>query len=257
VREKGEGNGGEKTQRKFKFLAFALIAVFAVSITFASVPSMASWIDKSIVSITAATATATFSTTVTEVATNASSTPLSLTIPGVQNGDPNTPSTVAITAGGFVPNDYVEFQVTIKNTGTATLAFQPYTLNCYFLDSGGNPITSGSWDSGNYAGTFAQQSAWTAFDTPGGALPSGALVGSSSATAFADQMVDHQSAVTYGTEFVTNWGVAWGDGTAAPPATLAPSASYTYYVYVGLGADVPYGIPNMFFSLTIPMMPAT
>lgn len=220
-------------------------------------PAIASWIDKSIVSITAATATATFSTTVTQVSTNASATPISVTGLGTSYGDPNTPSIVAITAGGFVPNDYVEFQVTITNTGTATLAFQPYTLNCYFLDSGGNPIKSGSWDTGNYAGTFAKSYAWSAFDTPGGALPNNGLVGSSSATAFADQMVDANSRVLYGVEFVTNWGVAWGDGTAAPPLTLAPSATYTYWIYVGLGTDVPYGIPNMFFSLTVPMMAAS
>jgi hypothetical protein len=66
-------------------------------------------------------------------------------------------------------------------------------------------------------------------------------------------MLDHQSSVTYGTEFVTNWGMAWGDGTSAPPTTLAPSATYTYWIYIGLGVNVPYGIPNAYFSLDIPL----
>jgi len=251
-------------QRKYKILMFTAVCALAfVLVASAAAPAIGAWLDHSVVQFTLGTATSTFTTQVVGVYTNATANALdingnpytgsSITTfnSGPVSGNPSTPSVVALSVGGFVPNDQAVFKVTITNTGTTTLLFQSYTLNDYFLDGGGNPITSGPWDTGVYAGTFDSTKAMSAFDRPGGALPDGSLVGASSATAFADQMLDGKSQTNYGSEFTTNWGMAWGDGTAAPPTTLAPGASYIYYVYIGLGVNVPVDIPNAYFSLDV------
>lgn len=77
-----------------------------------------------------------FTTTVVGVVTNAVYTPITLdghsytttNIADYTKMAFGTPSTVSISASNFVPEDYVQFAVTITNTGTDTLAFQPYSI---------------------------------------------------------------------------------------------------------------------------------
>ena len=259
-------------QRKYKILMFTAVCALAfVLVASAAAPAIGAWIDHSVVQFTVGTATSSFTTQVVGLYTNATITPLDIngnpytgsTITnfnsGPISGNPSSPSVVAISASNFVPNDQAVFAVTITNTGSTTLTFQSYTLNDYFLTGAGAPITSGPWDTGVYAGVFALTNPWSDFNAAvngGGALPQSQIVGCGSATAFADQMVDGSTYATTN-NFNINWSMAWGSGTATPPATLAPAASYTYWVYIGLGVNVPYGIPNAYFSLDVQLSLST
>ena len=88
-----------------------------------------------------------FTTTVTGVATNAVDNPITIngnsyTTHNIQNYLKHSDDcgTVSISASNFVPSDYVQFAVTITNTGTDTLAFQPFTYSFYFVTSSGKII---------------------------------------------------------------------------------------------------------------------
>src|SRR5208282_5960748 len=80
-----------------------------------------------------------FTTTIVGIATNAVDSPItingySFTTHTIQDYSTQTSvsGTVSISAGNFLPSDYVQFAVTITNTGTSTLDFQPYTYSRYF-----------------------------------------------------------------------------------------------------------------------------
>jgi hypothetical protein len=261
--------GGEKTQRKYKFLAIILVCAFAISAVFASNPGIASWIGNSVVNLTSTAATDTFTTTITGVATNAvdsaitidgtpytsagvagSSYPITNFVEGPNSGDPNNPSTVTVSASGFIPGDYALFQVTIKNTGSATLGFTNYQYTDNFVNIYGNIIGytfpandpynanyvdnpkgtyTGTWDLGTSAGfdTDSTLSAMTTkFQTY---LTSNAIVGCASTWCQDNAYI----------------------GTL--PTTLAPGATFTYYIYTGLGAQTVYGIPADLYTITIPL----
>jgi len=262
-------------QKKYKILALVLIAAFAVS-AFAAAPSIASWIDNSIVNITASTATSSFTTQVVGIYTNATTSPLdingayyaSVSGGGVSAitsynsgpiaGDPSHPSTVALSVSGFVPNDLVEFQVTITNTGSTTLAFQTYSNWCLFVNPNGSPYTYPNSYSSHPTTPVPVYNPWTFLGFNGG--NGGGLSDTQTFTSatdstnrqvFADGLID---ALAGGNN--VNWEVGWGNVGTSVPATLAPSATFVYNIYVGLGTNVPYGIPAMFFSITIPMMVA-
>jgi len=245
-------------QRKYKLLAIIAICALAASTVAALGPAIASWIDNSIANVTSKTATDTFTTTVTEVSTNATSaSPISVSGLGVSYGDPNTPSTVAVTTSGFVPNDYMELQVVIHNTGSATLQFTPtYTWSCYFVKSDGTDYAYPNiYSSHNDIATQKN------IVTPMTYLGFNGVVGGgvSDTLTFTDGN-DANNLALFGNTMIgasatgnnVNWEVGWGSASTFP-TTLASGATFTYSIYIGLGINVPYGIPNMFFSLNIPL----
>jgi hypothetical protein len=165
-----------------------------------------------------------FTTTIIGITTNVVYTPVtingySFTISNIHNyHQSDNGGTVSISASNFLPNDYVQFAVTITNTGTATLTFQPFTYTIGYP----SPTTtvSKSWTLANF-GTDTLSTYLTQ------------LAGSS------------------------NWVMDFSYTKAATlPTTLAPGATFTYNLYVGLGSNVPYGIPGCYFSLSIPLAPA-
>jgi len=258
-------------QKKLVGLAIILIAALAVSAVFASDPAIASWIDNSTVSVVTSTANSSFTTQVVGVYTNSSANAISIggnsyTSANIASyntgpiaGNPSSPSVASIVAGGWVPNDMVELSVTITNTGTTTLAFSPYTINCYFVSEPGNVrISSGPFynNNGYSTGEFNQQAPWTNLGfngaVGGGISDSVTLTNSADTTnrqVFSDNLID---GLAGGNNI--NWEVGWGTiGTTTVPTTLAPSATFVYNIYIGLGVNVPYNIPNMYFSLSIPM----
>lgn len=249
-------------KRRLKILATVIICVMAVSLVLASSPSIAAWIDNSVVNIISAPATATFTTQVVGVTTNAALSPIDINgnyytssnitsyNSGVISGNPNTNSTVGITASGFIPNDYVQFQVTITNTGSATLAFSTtYTILDQFVDNSGNPIgyifPSNDPYNANYndpVKTVAVSHPWTVADW-----------GTDSLTTFQTQLTDNTKAGCASTWDQDNALLA---GTTVMPSTLATGQSFTYIIYTGLGAGTIYGIPACHYQIAISLTPA-
>lgn len=233
----------------------------------------ATWVDNSIVKLTSSTATDTFTTTVVGVDTNAVNTPIDINgvyytssniatfAPPVQSGDPNNPSTVQISASGFVPGDYAVFKVTIKNTGSATLAFGNYIMNCNFVDSNGNIIPYTFPSNDPYNANYNDQphninvaGAWS--------LTSDMGLGTGQ---YWDNKADLPSMTTLFQTYITNNAVAGCASTwcmdnafigTTLPSTLAPGATFTYYVYSGLGVQTIYGIPACLYSVSIPLTAA-
>jgi hypothetical protein len=189
----------------------------------------------------------TFITTVVGVATNAVINPITLDghsftssnighyTQTVQAGNCGTPSQVRIFASNFVPSDYVQFAVKITNTGTATLAFQSYTYCSYFVTATGTIINP------PYP---APITGYPAPINPSSAQPW-------TLTNFGTDTLSYYLVKLSGS---ANW-VKDFSYTSAPilPTTLAPGATFTYNLYIGLGANAPYGIPSNCFSLNIPL----
>jgi hypothetical protein len=255
--------GEEKMKRRLKILATVIICVMAVSLVLASSPSIAAWIDNSVVNIISAPATATFTTTVVGVATNAgplntidingnqyNSANIGTYSSGAIQGDPNTASIASITASGFLPNDYVQFQVTITNTGSATLAFSTtYTILDQFVNSAGTPIgyifPSNDPYNANYndpVKTVAVSHPWTVADW-----------GTDNLATFQTYLTNNALVGCASTWCQDN---ALPAGTTTMPTTLAPNTSFTYYIYTGLGAQTVYGIPACHYQIAITLTPA-
>jgi len=222
----------------------------------------ANWIDTSVVKLTSSTATDSFTTTVVGVDTNAVNTPIDINgvyytssniatfAPPVQGGDPNTPSTVAISASGFVPGDYAVFKVTITNTGSATLAFTNYQYADNFVNSQGTIIGYIFPSTDPYNANYV--------DSPKGPY-------SQAFSANWDIAANVPAMTTLFQTYITNNAVAgcastWCQDNAfigsTLPTTLAPGASFVYYIYTGLGVDTIYGIPASLYSVTIPLSAA-
>ena len=146
--------------------------------------------------------------------------------------------TVSLCLSNFLPGDYVQFAVTIRNTGSTTLSFQPYAYSFYFVTGSGtmmnppypSPIT------GYPAPISIVNRPWTL-----------ANFGTDTLSAYISKYLAGSQS--------TNWVIDFSYTKAATlPATLAPGATFTYNLYVGLGSNVPYGIPNYYFSLNIPLV---
>src|SRR5208283_3852169 len=185
-----------------------------------------------------------FTTTVIGIATNVVSNPITLngyyfTTHNIQNyvmqSDEN--GIVTILANNFVPGDYVQFAVTITNTGTDILVFQPYTYSTYFVTSSGNIINS------PYPAPI------TGYPSPINPSPAQSWVlanfGTSTLSTYLTYLDGSQS---------NNWRMNFSyTNGGALPSTLAPGAQFTYNLYVGLGSNAPYGIPRCYFSINIPL----
>jgi hypothetical protein len=182
-----------------------------------------------------------FTTTVTGVSTNAVDTPItingySFTTSNIHNyvAQASDCGAVSISASNFIPADYVQFSVTITNTGTNTLTFQPYTYSDYFISPSGSMISPPytSPINGYPAPTINQQEPWTITN-----------FGTDALATFLTRLSGN-----------ANWLVDFSyTGSKTLPTTLAPGATFTYNLYVGLGSNAPYGIPGYYFSLSIPL----
>ena len=181
-----------------------------------------------VISLSAST-TDSFTTTVNGIATNAVDTPITLNghsftstnIVGYTAAATGCLSTVSISASNFVPNDYVQFSVKITNTGTETLAFQPFTYTIGYP----SPTTSTSkpWTLTNF--------------------------GTDTLSTYLTHLAGSRS---------TNWLMDFSyTATATLPTTLASGATFTYNLYVGLGSNAPYGTPECYFSSNIPLSSVT
>jgi len=183
-----------------------------------------------------------FTTTVLGISSNVVST--AVTLNGVTYTSKNIHSyfsqsvnygAISITLNNFIPNDYVQFSVTIANTGTGSLQFQPFTYSLYFINPSGimisppypSPIT------GYPAPIVSQQEPWTI-----------TAFGTDTLTTFLARLSGDN-----------NWLVDFSyTGANTLPTTLSPGGAFTYNLYVGLGCNVPYGIPREYFSLSIPII---
>jgi len=267
-------------QRKFKFLTIIVTTALVAALVIASAgPAIGSWIDHSVVSITSGAATTGITTEVVGVATNAIINPIDIdghtySAPGGDGAysitqfdsgaiasDPTSLiSQVSISASGFVPGDYALFQVTVTNTGSTTLQFGDYTVLSEFVNSGGTSI----------AYTFPVVTDPTqpaGYQTMGGntapANPGFAYSGVISGFWNTNPTQSAQTALflTYlNDEQVAGCANTWcGDNALIPgPAptvgqTLANGGTFVYYIYIGLGIDTAPGIPNMLYTLDLPL----
>jgi len=281
LNREGECKGGEKTRKKIIF-AIVAVALCATMIVFAVQPSIASWIDNSIVSVTSSTATTGITTQVVGVATNAYYNPIDINgqlytsaggvgpnvITSFNSGpissNPTTLiSTVSISASGFVPGDYALFQVTITNNGPTTLQFtDPYTILNYFV----GPVSETSYNFPSYDGYG-----------PGPIVPvnvppavTGPADNSGSGWQYdkiSDGWTSEATTAAMTSDFLTAIGPTdpyglintWGANNyligAAPTVgqTLATSGTFVYYIAIGLGVDTAPGIPAAVYTITIPL----
>ena len=131
--------------------------------------------------------------------------------------------------------------MTITNTGTAALQFTNWEYSCWFINSGDSEIYQPypSPITGYPAPTVNSVQPWTlsgfGSDDLGSPSTSGYLY-----------YLDN----TWSDNWVAN--NAYLAGATLPP-TLAPSASFTYVLWLGLGNTAPYGIPGMYYSISIPL----
>ena len=245
---------------KSKIKLFGAVLICALVISAAAAVS-ATWVNQDVVKLISSTATDSFTTTVVGVATNAVNTPIDINgvyytssniatfAPPVQSGDPNNPSTVEISASGFVPGDYAVFQVTIKNTGSATLAFSNYEYADNFIDSQGNKISY------TFPATDPHQPGYTT--TIHGPYSQAFSANWDTAGSVSAMTTLFQ---TYIDTTVVGCASTWCQDNAfiggSLPTTLAPGATFVYYIYTGLGVDTIYGIPPCLYSVTIPLTAA-
>jgi hypothetical protein len=187
-----------------------------------------------------------FTTTVTGVGTNVIATPVTINCHSfTKNNIHDYPlqfsddGTVSICASNFLPGDYVQFTVTITNTGTETLAFQPFSYCCYFVDKCGNLISPPySAPISGYPAPINHQGDWSL-----------ACFGTDTLGTYLTYLDGSRS---------TNWLIDFSYTAAATlPKTLAPGATFTYNLFLGLGTNVPYGIPGYCLKLNIPLASAS
>lgn len=231
--------------RDHKAITAVLIAVVMIGATTGAVMFLS---HSSVTKITTQEATISFSTTVTGVATNANLTPLAIdgtyynatniaSFSSSQGGTGAHNSTVSMTTSNFVNGDYVEFNVSMKNTGTATLYLNTSLNNVsivnYFINPDGTQNGTGN---GNTSGPIAI-------------------------------MLDYTDLASFQSNLATenNWYNTVGVGTnnsslvntmPAIPHELKSGQSFSYLLFIGLGTNAPYPINGELFSISIPLIPA-
>jgi len=218
-----------------KLLAIMVIPMLLVlggSVAFSA------WSGSANSSFTEITATASYSSTLSFVQTNAYRTPLSITgsttvspvtnqtaeytIETTSGGQSNSlTDSVQVTVSNLVPGDYAIFEVAITNTGTATLNTSTIIIQGQSLPSDPYAVISFPGDASQAMApiTSAQLS-----QILNGTNPS---VGNN--LCFATQALTNQSSPNY----------------------LAPGASYIYTVYAILPVDAPFWQMGYTFTLTV------
>ena len=194
-------------------------------------------------------ASVSFTTTVVGLTTNANQTSIGIngadynltniqTFVATTAGNGGSNATVALSTSNFLDGDYVAFSVTIKNTGDAALLLNAtnnnVTVKDYFVNSNGNYIlVSGYPATGNTS--FGMNS--TGF-------------GNDSLSTFITYLNDPSDGLT------TNWLNDWGSLVGPIPHEISKGQSFTFELYVGLGSQASYPMPNQLFSISIPLTPA-
>ncbi len=239
-------------------LALVIVCGFAISLV---TPAIASWFNQSVATFTANTATATFTTSIAGVATNAAETPLSLnngngysysgtniasyTPPSVA-GNPNNPSAVTVNTGGFVSGTWAVFAITITNTGSATLALKGDTYTV--TDSiGGTTVYDTQTQYGTItlsAGEFGQDTQATDIAYLSNTSPNGVLISPYDATPWAASWFADNSwnAVGY---------PGYNSALTEMPLYLTTGQSFVWNMFIGLGNSAPYGIGAFSTTVTI------
>ena len=229
-----------------------LAVVIAVVMMGSAVAGIVAWKTTSNVQITSTPATVSFTTTVNGVSTNASQTMLiingnsynetnikSLTLTEIQTATQSSVLNVKI--GQMLPGDYVQFNVTITNTGQATLMFGNYTMN----DAAYNTTTE-------------------AFIAPSENV-TGAMNGTNSSLVpvstdtFSTNFGNLQGYTTTDFEAYLSGQTYWADNFGAYhtviPQELKPGQSFEYTMFIGLGTNAPYPPTTSVFDLQIPLIP--
>jgi hypothetical protein len=255
-------------QRKYKFLTLIAVCAFALVMVMAmAAPAIGAWINQSIVNVTTGTATDTFTTTVAGADANAVNTPITLSVgtysgtyvqnnigtftPPSVTGSPNNPSTVDVSANGFVPGEWAALEVTITNTGQAALQFSPgITVTDEFNAPGGSytfpsPYTEGTVGPHTYADTFDFGSAGFDYGTSVNTFGTAVFLG--------NYLSAGSTAGCYDTWCTDN---VYIGPTETLPTVLTTGQSFSYYLYMGLGLNAPPTIPGSIYSITITLTPA-
>lgn len=194
-----------------------------------------------------------FTTEIQGVSTNANQTPLAIdgsfyNLTDITNfhssvsGNGGLNSTFTVTAGNFLDGDYVEFAVTITNTGGAPLILNAtnnnYTYSNYFVNTQGQYINSPNASLyGNGYQNVSSPMNYTGFGTA--------------------PTIQQELNLMSSSGWDINWVNWWGAASSNPiPHELKNGQSFTYDVFVGLGTQAAYNIPDQFVGINIPLVPA-
>jgi hypothetical protein len=225
-------------------------------IVFAFRTSIATWTGFSIVNLTANTASDSFSTTVVGATSNAADSLLTIGSnhyneynitafqEGPNGGDPNTNSTVALTVGGFVPGEWAAFMVTITDTGQAALGFTNYQVFSEFNAAGGSYTFPAPYKEGP-VGPHTVTGTWD-FG------PAGFNYGTTTAS-FLPTFISYITTNVVGDLDTWTGDNVYIGPTMTLPAMLTTGQSFSYYIYIGLGTNAPYGIPGDIYIISIPL----
>ena len=230
----------------------ALAAIIAVVLMGSAVAGIVAWKTTSNVQVTSTPATVSFTTTVNGVSTNANQTMLAInghyynmtniTDYSVSEKQVATQSSVLdLSIGQVLPGDYVQFNVTITNTGQATLIFGNYTMN----DSAFN-TTTGAYvpPSENTTGAMnGTNSSLILIATDTFSTNFGNLQGYTAS--------DFQASLA-GQSY---WEANFGAYQTVIPHELKPEQSFEYTMFIGLGTNAPYPPTTSVFDLQIPLIP--
>lgn len=215
------------------------------------------WEHGGISNIEARSASVAFQTSVTGITTNANLTPLDVNgnyyntfnisqYKSVSYGSGSSNSTLLLNISNILPGDYVEFQITIKNTGGATFLLNA-TGNNYSINDAAYNSSTGAYvpPSENVTGPMNGMNS-----TPVSVGPY--TFGMNFGNLQGMNTSDFESSLV-GQSY---WAMDWGASTPNIPHSLTHGAVFTYYIWVGLGTNAQYPPTEAVFVLNIPMVPA-
>ncbi|AKA48256.1 hypothetical protein IX51_03095 [uncultured archaeon] len=227
------------------------VAIIVILMSGSATAAVMAWEHPSNFNLTSSHASVAFETVVTGISTNANQTPLSINghnynldnvinFNYISHGNGGMASNVNLQTGNFLPGDYVQFQVTVTNTGGTTLLLNStdnnYTYSNYFVNSQGQYINSP--DQQLYGNGYNNSSSPMNY------------------TGFGDAPTTQQVLTLMGSSgWNINW-VNWWGSASVIPHELKHGQSFTYDLYIGLGDQAAYNIPDQYFSLNVFMPPA-
>lgn len=133
----------------------------------------------------------------------------------------------------FTTGEYVEFQISLKNTGDTYFTFANNitmaNITNYFVNSTGAFI-SGTSINGAVSGNTTEN--MTSFIQGSGNLS------------------DYLTYLDNNTAWNTNW-VNWWGNFSATPSIIGMGQTITFDMYIGLGSDVPPSLPGQYFGISL------
>ncbi len=133
----------------------------------------------------------------------------------------------------FTTANWIEFQVTIKDTGNTYFAWNNTTNMAYAIN-----------EYPNFTGAINYQ--YTMAEFMNESVVNGLAPWAGTPTTYFNYL-DNVTAYNAG------WDNQWTNFSSQAP-TIAPGSTVTFDLYVGLGADTPPNFGGQFFSFTIPMV---